>query len=187
MASAFTHAFAAIAGGKIFADRKMPLRFWILAVLCSVLPDFDAAGYALGIPYESFWGHRGFTHSLVFALIVGLLVVLLFFRSEASSGKRWWGLVIFFFLVTASHPLLDMLTNGGHGVAILSPFDNERYFFPWHPIKVSPIGITSFFTERGMSVILSEMLYVWVPLLLVLLIVLAVRKSPKNLNRQKDM
>ena len=139
MASAFTHAFTALAGGKIFTGEKMPARFWVLAILCSVLPDFDAIGFKIGIQYESFWGHRGFTHSLVFALMVALVIVLLFFRSEAADPARWWKLVLFFFLVTSSHALLDMLTSGGHGVAILAPFDNGRYFFPWRPIRVSGV------------------------------------------------
>ncbi|MGE3801306.1 MAG: metal-dependent hydrolase [Candidatus Kapaibacterium sp.] len=185
MASAFTHAFAAIAGGKIFSGEKMPARFWVLSILCSVLPDFDAIGFRLGIAYESFWGHRGFTHSLLFALIVALLVVLTFFRSEAADSRRWWKLVLFFFLVTSSHALLDMLTNGGHGVALFAPFDNSRIFFPWSPIKVSPIGVSSFFSERGVRVIVSEMLYVWLPLVVVAAIVGVARKAAKGREERK--
>lgn len=177
MASAFTHAFAALAGGKIFTGEKMPTRFWWLAVVCSILPDADAIGFKFGIPYESFWGHRGFTHSLVFALLLSFAVVLIFLRSYARTGsRRWCGLVAFFFLVTASHALLDMLTSGGHGVAIFAPFDNSRHFFPWHPIRVSPIGITQFFGEWGLRVIKSELLWVWLPLGSVALIAIAVRR-----------
>ncbi len=64
--------------------------------------------------------------------------------------------------MTASHGLLDAFTNGGQGVGFFLPFDTRRYFFPWHPIQVSPIGF-AFFSERGMSVLLSEMLWVWLP------------------------
>ena len=145
----------------------MPKRFWVLAVLCSILPDFDAIGFKLGVPYESFWGHRGFTHSLVFALLVALVVLLLFFREYARDVSMWWQLVLFFFLITTSHAILDMLTSGGHGVAIFAPFDNTRYFFPWRPIVVSPIGIEEFFSEWGIRVMLSEVLWVWLPLSMV--------------------
>lgn len=186
MASAFTHAFTALAGGVIFPGEKKPVRFWVLAILCSVLPDFDAIGFWLGVPYESFWGHRGFTHSLVFALIVGLLVVLLFFRSEAHDVRRWWRLVFFFFLVTSSHALLDMLTSGGHGVALFSPFDNSRLFFPWRPVKVSPIGIASFFGERGVRVILSEMLWVWLPLSIIGGLLLLFRKQHSEASESQE-
>jgi hypothetical protein len=51
----------------------------------------------------------------------------------------------FFFLATASHGLLDAMTDGGLGVAFFSPFDKHRYFFPWTPIRVSPIGLTRLF------------------------------------------
>jgi inner membrane protein len=52
--------------------------------------------------------------------------------------------------------VLDAMTNGGLGVAFFAPFDTTRYFFPWRPITVSPIGVGSFFTHRGALVVLSE-------------------------------
>jgi inner membrane protein len=66
----------------------------------------------------------------------------------------------------ASHGFLDMFTNGGLGVAYYWPWSNERHFFAMRPIEVSPIGIAAFFSERGAKVILSELLWVWAPLLL---------------------
>ena len=68
-----------------------------------------------------------------------------------------------FFLVTASHGVLDALTDGGLGIAFFAPFDNSRYFFPWTPIKVSPIGISEFFTAYGMKVLVSELVWVGIP------------------------
>ena len=68
------------------------------------------------------------------------------------------------FLLTASHGILDAFTNGGLGVALLSPFDNGRYFFPWTPIEVSPIGVRAFFSAWGLGVLKSELLWVWLPL-----------------------
>ena len=177
MASAFTHAFAALAGGKIFTDRKMPRRFWVLAALCAVIPDADAIGFAFGVPYGSFWGHRGFTHSLFFAFILALIVTVAFFREYGPIGRRrWWALALFYFAVTASHGLLDMLTTGGRGVAIFAPFVNTRYFFPWRPITVSPIGVTEFLGKWGMRVIVSEALWVWLPLGIITVAVVGVRR-----------
>ena len=66
---------------------------------------------------------------------------------------------------TASHGVLDAFTNGGRGVAFFAPFSSDRFFFPVTPIAVSPIG-AAFFSERGVSVLASEMLWVWVPLLI---------------------
>ena len=66
-------------------------------------------------------------------------------------------------LVTASHGLLDAMTNGGLGIAFFAPFDDGRYFLPWRPIEVSPIGAGAFFSEWGLRVIKSELLWVWLP------------------------
>ena len=55
------------------------------------------------------------------------------------------------------------MTDGGLGVAFFSPFDNHRYFFPWTPIRVSPIGITRFFSLRGFAVLQTELLWIWLP------------------------
>jgi inner membrane protein len=60
------------------------------------------------------------------------------------------------------------MTDGGLGIALLSPFDNHRYFFPWTPIVVSPIGLRGFFSQWGLEVMISEVTYVWVPLLICL-------------------
>jgi inner membrane protein len=127
-----------------------------------VIPDFDVIGFRLGIRYGDFWGHRGFTHSLVFATILASAIVLLVFRDglpNISPLSMW----IYFFLATASHGLLDSMTDGGLGVAFFAPFDNHRYFLSWTPIRVSPIGIGRFFTSRGYAVLQSELLWIWAP------------------------
>ncbi len=72
--------------------------------------------------------------------------------------------IIFFFTIcTASHSLLDATTSGGLGVAFLSPWDTNRYFFPWRPIQVSPIGAENFFSEWRMRVIKSEAIWIGIP------------------------
>jgi hypothetical protein len=45
MASAFTHGIVALAAGKFFFPERMPMRFWILLVVCTILPDVDAIGF----------------------------------------------------------------------------------------------------------------------------------------------
>ena len=58
---------------------------------------------------------------------------------------------------------MDAFTSGGLGIALLAPFDNHRYFFPYTPIKVSPIGISAFFSDWGIRVLISEFKWVWLP------------------------
>ena len=162
MASAFGHALSAIAIGSSFSKGMTNWKFWIIGMICAILPDADVVSFALNIPYEDFWGHRGFTHSLLFALIIGVVVTGLFYRKN-NSPLRLVGYCIFFTLCTASHSVLDAMTSGGLGVAFFSPWDDARYFFPWRPIKVSPIGVSEFFSEWGKKVILSELIWIGIP------------------------
>lgn len=135
MASAFAHAMAAVAIGRAFSIPKPAWKFWLLGIVCAVLPDADVIGFKFGIAYESFWGHRGFTHSLVFAAILAVVVLVVFYRKELALIGKASILWSYFFMATASHSLLDAMTTGGEGVAFFSPFDNGRYFYPGDPLK----------------------------------------------------
>jgi inner membrane protein len=176
MPTIFTHAVAAIALGKTYTGEKMAARFWLLSILCAVLPDADVIAFSFNLQRGSIFRHRGFSHSLPFALLLALLVVWLAFRKERAFSKRWWSLVFYFFMVTASHGLLDALTDGGSGVAFFAPFDATRYFFPWRPIEVSPISLDRFFGPRGMEVIKSEIVWIWIPAALLVAIVWLYRR-----------
>jgi inner membrane protein len=176
MASVFTHAFFAAAMGGAYARRPPSARFWLLAVLCAVLPDADVVAFAFGVPYGSMFGHRGLTHSLAFAAALGVAVAFVFFRDAPNRAS----LAIFFSLATASHAALDALTDGGLGVALLAPFGGGRYFFPFRPVRVSPIGAGAFFSEWGLAVIRSELLWVWLPAGLCLGAVLIFRRAARK-------
>jgi inner membrane protein len=163
VASAFGHVVVAYALGKTFRLSIPDWRLWSLTVMCSLLPDVDVVGFFLGIPYEHMWGHRGFTHSIVFAFLVGLVVPRLASPTIPYWTRPYLGAALYFSLVTMSHGFLDSLTDGGLGIAFFAPFDSTRYFFPWRPISVSPIGLTEFFSEWGLGVLLSELLWIGVP------------------------
>jgi inner membrane protein len=162
LASILSHAVAALGIGACFYRPGTPNRVWVVGAACSVIPDLDVIGFRFGIRYGDFWGHRGFTHSLLFAALLASAVVFLGFRRGLPSLAPL-PLWIYFFLATATHGLLDAMTDGGLGVAFFSPFDNHRYFLSWTPIRVSPIGFRRFFTVRGMDVLPSEILWIWVP------------------------
>jgi len=162
MASVFSHAVAALGIGACFYRPGTPKRIWIVGAACSVIPDFDVIGFRFGIRYGDFWGHRGFTHSLLFAALIASTVMLMGFR-QVLPGLGRLSMWIYFFLATASHGFLDAMTDGGLGVSFFAPFDNHRYFLPWAPIRVSPIGVGRFFTDRGFAVLQSELVWVWLP------------------------
>lgn len=128
----------------------------------SIVPDADVVGFAYGVPYGSLYGHRGFTHSIFFAVVASALL------ATVVRPRRWWLAFAFIFICTMSHPLFDAMTNGGRGVAFFSPFSNRRYFFPWRPIRVSPIGPASL--QRLVPVLVSELKWVWLPMIAMALV-----------------
>jgi inner membrane protein len=158
----FSHAVAALGLGAAFFGRKAPARVLALGALCAALPDADVVGFGLGIRYEDPLGHRGLSHSLAFAAALATLALPAVYRrgNDGPGPGKLWG---YLFLATASHGLLDAMTDGGLGIALLAPFDDTRYFFPFRPIEVSPIGISRFFSRRGLAVVGSELLWVWLP------------------------
>jgi inner membrane protein len=125
----------------------------------SILPDLDVVGLRIGIPYGHVFGHRGVTHSLAFAIAVGLCASAF---APLLRASRW---VAFMFVAVAcaSHGLLDMLTNGGYGIAYFWPLSGERYFFSVQPIEVSPLSVRRFLTGCGTRVLLSEAYWLWLP------------------------
>jgi inner membrane protein len=125
----------------------------------SMLPDADVVGFAFGIRYGAPFGHRGASHSLVAALVVGMLFgVAARMEARTSAARREaFSLGAVVALVVASHGLLDAMTDGGKGVALLWPFTTHRYFFAWRPIPVAPIG-AAFFSSWGMRVAATELL-----------------------------
>jgi inner membrane protein len=178
MPTIFSHAIFAVAAGKSFYHKSVAFWFWLLTALCAIIPDADVIGRVFGIERGGMFAHRGFTHSIAFAVIFGAIIAFIarrFLRIDVSQLK----LTVYFALATFSHPLLDMLTNGGSGVALFAPLSNERFFFPWRPVEVSPIGF-GFFSERGISVILSEIFWLWIPAFALLIISTLLRKKRKN-------
>jgi inner membrane protein len=172
MPTVLTHAVVGLGLGRLFTARPMPRLYWGLAAGLPMVPDLDVLAFRLGIPYEATWGHRGFTHSLLFAFLVALPTAVLTWRRLGVPLADWCG---FLFLAVASHGILDAMTDGGLGVAFFWPWDDRRYFLPWRPILVSPIG-AGFFSARGLETLESEVYWVWIPLAVVLAAVEVVRR-----------
>lgn len=144
-----------------------------MCAVCAVAPDLDAIGFRLGIPYGHWLGHRGFSHSLLFAALLALLFSL--FTKKDRSTKIRLLLAASFFFSALLHDVLDAMTNGGLGVAFFSPFSNTRYFLPWHAIEVSPISPARFFSLRGLVVLKSEFLWVMAPSFVVMVFTRLIR------------
>ena len=181
MASLFSHPAIPLAIGLGLGTRIVSPRLLIAGVVCCLLPDLDVIAFRLRVPYESAFAHRGFTHSIFFALVCGALTAA-FARTLQTSR---WITFAFVSIATASHGLLDAFTNGGSGIAFFWPFGDERYFMPLQIILVSPIGM-GFFSARGAQVLLSELKWVWLPCLVLATAIYWIRRAwqqPANHQR----
>jgi len=170
MPTIITHAAVGLALGYACRPEPMPRRFRLLTALAGTLPDLDSIGLRLGIPYGHLLGHRGLTHGIPFAIAAGVLLAWLALRGRSAARREWLGLALLFGVIVASHGLLDSCTDGGRGVALLSPFTNERFFSPWRPLRVAPIGLGRFVSGRGLVALKSELRWLGAPLLLLLLL-----------------
>ncbi|AYZ68804.1 TPA: metal-dependent hydrolase [Stenotrophomonas maltophilia] len=193
MPSIITHAAVPLALWCAADRGRIPPRLLAAGVIAAMLPDADVLAFALHIPYADAFGHRGASHSLLFAgVLAAFAAVLAFFGNRRSwsaphsSGSRQpWSAAscqprlaptkagptvastvqaaVFVFVCAASHPLLDAMTSGGLGVALAWPWSEQRFFAPWRPIRVSPFA-PQFFSARGLATLLSELRWVWLPL-----------------------
>lgn len=164
MASAFGHALVAATIVKVADREPFSKRLWILAIVSAVFPDIDVVTFNLGIPYGDMLGHRGLTHSILFAVVWALVMTLAFFERRERKG-----VIAILFLSTMSHAMLDALTNGGLGVGFFIPFSPERFFFPWRPIEVSPIGVGGFLEEAA-PILMNEFFWIALPCAAVLIL-----------------
>ncbi len=164
MATAFSHALvgSSLVGLSPLGPSRRRLALLLGAV--AVLPDVDVVGFRLGIPYDHPLGHRGFTHSLCFAALVGVVSVGVFFRDLRPLTTRWWAVASVVALATASHGMLDALTDAGLGIGFFIPFAEERFFAPWRPLATSPLSVQAFFSGPALGILANEVFWVWLPL-----------------------
>ena len=120
----------------------------------ALLPDADVAGLSLGLADHGLYGHRGYSHSLLFATAVAGLA----FWVARKWGTRPWFTAILAFLAVTSHGILDAMTYRTRGIPFFWPFDETRIVFPWRPIPPAPTGV-EFFSKRGLEVVAVELVY----------------------------
>ena len=176
MPTILTHPAVPLAVGLGLGAGVIPVRLLIAGVIVSILPDLDVVAFHLGFPYAHDLGHRGATHSLLFAVIIALLGSTANHYFKASITRTF----SFLLLAAASHGLLDAFTNGGLGIAFFWPFSSVRYFAPAQVIEVSPLSMSRIFSARMGEVLISELLWVWLPCLLLMLLLIFARHRLKN-------
>lgn len=175
MPTVITHAAVPLLLGTAAGRRAVPPRLLAAGAIAAMLPDADVLAFKFGVAYADAFGHRGAAHSITMAVALGALAALACRPLRTTP----WRAFTFVGLAALSHPLLDALTDGGLGVALAWPFSAERFFLPWRPIAVSPIG-ARFFSARGLAVLGSELMWVWLLCALAALAVWLTRRHPRS-------
>lgn len=174
MASIFGHVVVGATLVNVF-DEKKTGSLIVAGVISTVIPDIDVLTFQFGIAYGDMFGHRGFTHSLLFAVLWSVMITFLPYFGQSRKSLVF----VYIFLSTLSHGLLDALTNGGLGVGFFVPFDETRYFFDFRPIQVSPIGVKAFFSSEGVGVVVSELVWIGIPCLTIYILAKTFRSIRK--------
>lgn len=157
----FTHAIAGAAIASVLAPRRYIRTVAVAAAAAAMLPDADIVGLSFGIHFHDVLGHRGITHSFLFAAVVATGAALLLRRIRGVEPT--WQVAACLFVAIASHGALDALTDAHLGVAFFSPFDVTRYAFSFTPIPAAPLRASALFTQRGARVLASEAIWVLIP------------------------
>jgi inner membrane protein len=135
-----THALLVAAVAVAVVRRPIPWWLVLVAAVAAAAPDIDGLfKRLLSVPPNSIYAHRGATHSVFAALAAGLLAAGFHNRLRVSAFTA--GVVVA--AAMASHGLLDMMTDGGEGVAYLWPVSSVRLFADWRPIHSTPVHMAN--------------------------------------------
>jgi inner membrane protein len=163
MATLLTHALVGASLATLAPPGPYRGRFALALAAAAMAPDLDVVAFRFGLPYGHPLGHRGLSHSLLFA--AGLAAAAMPLLSPLAQGhpQRRAALSALLFAATASHGVLDAMTDAGRGIGFFLPFTTERYFLPFRPLRTSPIGLARFLAGDVAGILASEARWVWLP------------------------
>ena len=151
------HAFVGMAAARAYTkDPALAKKATLAFVAVSLWPDVDAVGFLFGVRYSDDLGHRGATHSLALAALVGLIGYAVAVRRKLPPLRT----ALLVGAVAASHGLLDTMTyGGGLGCALLWPLSSHRFWAPAliRVIPIAPIGL-GLLSSVGLRVMMAEVL-----------------------------
>lgn len=100
-----------------------------LGAVAQNVPDIDFVASIWTTTSENLLAHRGFTHSILFTLLITPLLALLaerWHRPHDISLKKW---MLFFGVQAFIHLLLDGMNM--YGVGWFEPFSHHRVSYNW--------------------------------------------------------
>ncbi len=122
-----THVALGACIGEAFFGRVIGKKAMLWGALAQSVPDIDFVAAFWMSPADNLLAHRGFTHSIIFILIVTPFLSLLaerWHRPYNISIRRW---ILFFSLQIFIHIFIDAFNN--YGVGWFEPFSHYRISF----------------------------------------------------------
>lgn len=136
---------------EVTLGHKIGNKALLIGAVIGTIPDLDVLFTGFYSEADGLLVHRGFSHSVVFSLMLSPLLALLLgriFRKTEGSFRKWWLLA---FLVLVTHPMLDILT--GYGTGFLEPLSGVR-------IEINSIAIIDvFYTLPFLTILIVLMFY----------------------------
>jgi len=122
-----THLVLGAAIGEVVLGKKIGRKAMLWGAFANTIPDFDVFGACCNSHAEQLMFHRGFTHSILFVVLMSAILGWLFnrFYKKAAVGWRKWSLL--FFLGLFTHILIDSFTS--YGTGWFEPFSDYRVSF----------------------------------------------------------
>lgn len=122
-----THIALGACIGEAFFGRGFGKKAMLWGALAQSAPDIDFLGALWLTTDENLLAHRGFTHSVLFALLVAVFLALLAEKIHRPRNIRFGKWVIFFLTEVLIHLFIDGFNN--YGVGWFEPFSHHRYTF----------------------------------------------------------
>ena len=124
-----THIALGACIGDAFAGRQLGKKAMFWGAMSQSLPDIDFVASIWSSTTEGLLAHRGFTHSILFALIMAPLLALAaerWHRPHNISLKKW---ILFFGVQILIHLFIDGMNV--YGVGWFEPFSHHRVSYNW--------------------------------------------------------
>lgn len=113
--------------GEATLGKRIGHKAMFLGAIAGWMPDWDTLAHFFMSDINAMYFHRGFMHSLPFALLMAPILAWLshrYLKKKPVSFPRW---TLFYFLCIFTHPLLDAFTS--FGTQLLNPFTTARFNF----------------------------------------------------------
>jgi inner membrane protein len=122
-----THIVLGSCIGEAFFEKGFGKKAMVWGALAQSIPDIDFIASSWLSPADNLLAHRGFTHSVLFGLLIVPLFAFIADRVHKPHNIAWRTWLIFFATEVFVHLFIDGFNN--YGVGWFEPFSHARISF----------------------------------------------------------